>query len=416
MPTYGYRIFVVELYAGQKQTPIKFSETNEGHYRDVAAGLLRGMRDQTLVEERRGGHDAEPGPDGVDDVEGARDEEATDPYAGRKAMAVRLVHQQDELIYGEVLVGVFGDHETALEPPSLVEVSDDSDQGPEQGSDPDASTPPAGLDLKGRAPARRYRFVLNLPEDGKRGVLVVEDVNRSCPVDLLIRWLRQRSKAAAVPRSTAEAAGRAASAPAAWWRPRATAAVDDQQFNALLARGRLSKVELVKYRIAADGSRPTEDLRVVAPHPETRTRPEDLTALARRWYQDVQGRREARTQQTKPPRMSKDERAAAKADAEFLRQQTDREAAQEMAGLLGPEVAQIDYDDGWLVLEDDDRTKRVSPSRISELFTYVLGHDRRPSTLDFYSAARASALRLAQPLQLSLEWPKSLTLDDREVP
>ncbi len=51
-----------------------------------------------------------------------------------------------------------------------------------------------------------------------------------------------------------------------------------------------------------------------------------------------------------------------------------------------------------LVVEDAaEKTKRVSPSRISELFTYRVNRKRQPSPLEFYQAARGKALALPTP-------------------
>ena len=66
------------------------------------------------------------------------------------------------------------------------------------------------------------------------------------------------------------------------------------------------------------------------------------------------------------------------------------------------------------MLQDGDRTKRISPSRISELFTYEIDRERRPSNLDFYKADRSRAQRLANPLKLHLEWPATIAVEETE--
>lgn len=412
MPVYGYRLFVVQLFAGMARTPVDFSECGGKHYIDIATQLLKDMRGVTLVQPKRTDLAAD------EDVVEAEAQTTIDPLAGRKGLAVRVVHQEGALIYGEALVGTFGDHEAALAaPPELVEVPL-PDVGEDAG-EPEFLPPLASedIDLKGRAPARRFRFVLNLPAEGTLGALFVEDISRSCPVDLIVGWLRRRAKDAA-DATLAEVSEDATSAErrkaAAWWRLMATAAIDDQHFNEMLEQGHLNKVELVRHSIASDGTRGAEDLRLTAPRPEALTPADDLVQLAKDWYQVYKERRNKVIDGQPAKRLSKDERKAVKAQELEVKNQTDQEAAQEMAALLGNPVVDLSFDDGWLVLQDGDRTKRISPSRISELFTYEIDRERRPSNLDFYKAGRFRAQRLANPLKLHLEWPATIAVKETE--
>ena len=186
--------------------------------------------------------------------------------------------------------------------------------------------------------------MLNLPAEGKLGALFVEDISRSCPVDLIVGWLRRRAKDAADAR-LAEVSEDATSAErrevAAWWRPMATAAIDDLHFNQMLEQGHLHKVELVRHSIASDGTRGAEDLRLTAPRPEALTPADDLVQLAKDWYQVYKERRNKLIDGQPPKRLSRDERKALKAQEREVRNQTDQEAAQEMAALLGDPVVDL---------------------------------------------------------------------------
>lgn len=403
LTSYGYRIFVVDLFQGMSRKQIDFAHAGGRHYREVAVELLSAIRGRTVLDERR----REPG--AADVLEDATtpdiedDDPILDPLMGKRALSLELLHAQDAVVYGEVLVGKYGDHESALGAPQLVEVDDELSGEPE-----------LRLSLAGRAPARRFRFMVNLPNAGKFGIVVVEDISRSCPIDPLVRQLRYRSQdAAAAVKSAKPASGTSEpGATAPWWRPSVTPAIDDDHFSEMIRQGKLDRVELVRHSIGSDGQRSEEQFRLTASRPEALTSGAEFIALIREWVEDFRRRREGPRTQTK--RVSKEERAARDISERLERRQTDQEAAGAMAALLGENIQSIEFDDGWVVMKDGDRTKKVSPSRISELFTYELDRDRRPSDLDWYSAARTTALRLATPLRINLEWPATLDIPAQE--
>lgn len=399
MTNYGYRVFVLELFPGMGRKSVDFAKAGGSHYQTVAAGLLSGVRDRIVLDEKR-----RPGsgdPDILEEAGPASDSEPalSDPLIGKRALALEVLGVQETLLYGEVLVGKYGDHESALGAPQL-EADDDHDD----------EVPEPHLSLTGRAPARRFRFVFNFPATGKQGIVVVEDISRSCPIEAIVRLLRYRSQdsAKAAPAPSSDGPGPAKP----WWRPVVTAAVDDEHFNQMIEQGKLQRLELVRHRVASDGQRHQEELRLTAPRPEELTSGQELVALVRQWVE--QARRRHETPRARSKRRTKEERAAADLAEQQARRQNDQEAATAMAALLGEEVKSLDFDDGWLVVQDGDRTKKISPSRISELFTYQLQQDRRPSNLEWYRAARGTALRLATPLKINLEWPTELTVPGGE--
>lgn len=394
MPVFGYRVFVVDLFNGNARSSIDFSAAGDDgktHYKDVATELCHSMLGRTLVEHRP----ADPS----DDIAGD-ETSVVDPLLGGKALSVRRVHLQEHSLYGEILVGRFGDHETALSAPVLIDETD-AGTGDDVGS--------ADVSLAGRAPARRFRFVLTLPARGKRGVMIVEDISGTCPVDPLIRQLRQRSREESATRGRADPKH----VVPPWWRPSVTPAMDDAYFTDLVEQGKLNKVELVRHSVGGDGQRTQETLRVTAPNPSALSVAGQLKDLVGAWANDARSRRSLPTASKR--RRSKEERAEAKAADRARKLETDAGAAQVMAALLGDGLEGIDFDDGWIVLEDGNRTKKISPSRISELFNYVLNEDRRPSNLEWYEAARNKAQRLATPLALNLTWPPTLDLPEEEA-
>ena len=397
MTSYGYRIFVVDLFQGMSHKQIDFGHAGKQHYRQIIVELLSAIRGRTVLDERRREPDAVDEPEAAPTPDTEENHSDLDPLMGKRALALELLHAQDAVVYGEVLVGKYGDHESALGAPQLIEVDDEM-----------LSEPEKHLSLAGRAPARRFRFVINLPNAGKLGLVVVEDISRSCPIDPLVRQLRYRSQDAATAINSAKptSGAREPKVPAPWWRPSVTPAIDDDHFTEMIRQGKLDRVELVRHSVGSDGQRSNEQFRLTASRPEALTSGSEFIALIREWVEDFRSRREGPRTQAK--RLTKEERAARDVNKRLERRQTDQEAASAMAALLGENIESLDFDDGWVVMKDGDRTKKVSPSRISELFTYELDRDRRPSDLDWYSAARTTALRLATPLRINLEWPPTL--------
>jgi len=406
MPVHGFRLFVAELAPERGQSRVDFSECGERHYQDVVADTLGQMMDQTLVTAKRQDTPIDAG-DGSGD-----DDVPEDPLAGRKGFSLRKLRADGRLLYGEALVGTFGGHEEALEAPpegepELVEVS--------EASDTDTVQPPAGgLDLRRRAPARRFRFVLCLPEKGTQGILGVEDISGSCPRTLLRELInktaKDRADAALGAGATLAAVARQPKA-VSWWRLDITAALDEQHFKNMLDRGQLDRVELVRKAITSDGSREKTDLKVIAPILDATTKATAFIGLAKTWAEVARSRRRP---EGRRPRRSKEEREQEDAATRNAKLQSDRDGAGALAALVDPTVAQIEFDDGWLVVEDGEKTKKISPSRVSELFVYEINRKRQPTALEFYLEVRAKALALADPLQLALEWPASPSINDEE--
>lgn len=181
----------------------------------------------------------------------------------------------------------------------------------------------------------------------------------------------------------------------------------------MIEQGKLNKVELVRHSVGGDGQRRQETLRVTAPNPEALSVAGQFQELVERWVTSFRSRQSPEVVSRR--RRSKEERAEEQAAQRARRLETDAGAAREMAALLGEELKDIDFDDGWIVLNDGNRTKKISPTRISELFNYVLNEDRRPSNLEWYEAARNKALRLATPLKLSLTWPDTLDFSEEDA-
>jgi len=404
MPVFGYRVFIVELFNGTARMPVDFSAAGDDgktHYKDIVTDLLHTMQGKTLIEQRRAEPDDDAAPDGQDAA-------SSDRLLGGKALSIRKVHLQEQSLYGEMLVGRFGDHETALSAPVLVddtEADDDTEAGAESKIDQGSTD----VSLAGRAPARRFRFVLTLPVKGKKAVLVVEDISASCPVDPLVRQLRQHSREG----STARGRDDPKRGVLPWWRPSVTPAMDNAYFTEMIEQGKLNKVELVRHSVGGDGQRRQETLRVTAPNPEALSVAGQFQELVERWVTSFRSRQSPEVVSRR--RRSKEERAEEQAAQRARRLETDAGAAREMAALLGEELKDIDFDDGWIVLNDGNRTKKISPTRISELFNYVLNEDRRPSNLEWYEAARNKALRLATPLKLSLTWPDTLDFSEEDA-
>lgn len=150
-----------------------------------------------------------------------------------------------------------------------------------------------------------------------------------------------------------------------WWRLVAPDPLtDEEHLNQLLKSGRFSSVELVKLETTPDRKRAKEKFRLTAPHIE-KGLATDLAAITREWLAAKRGKLDV--------------------PAQF---DDDAEGARRLSAVIANGAQNIDFDDGWVLLEDDaGRTNKISPSRIAEVFTYTLSVDDRVSDIEFFRRA-----------------------------
>lgn len=302
MPAYGYRMFVVELREGRGRKAVDFAKCGDENYAVVLERLLGSLLGNVKVgTPRRAIEDVDETLEAAAPVD---DDDEDGPL--EKGWLVTHHERHGNTVYARVRYGIFGDHDQAL-----ARSGDDH------------------ADLKDKAPSREYRIALALPRSGLQGIMAVEDVGRSCPLDPTIKWLSQASKDEASP---------------GWrlsWRPM----MDSQQLRRLLEQGRLDKIELVKYAVGQDRSRNQRELVLTAPRLEGQWL-QDVSSKVLDWGRRYQQRRAGESDEQLP---------------------SDREAAQQLAAVLGQNVAGMDFDDGYVVVSQvAGGKKNISPSRVDQ--------------------------------------------------
>ncbi|MFE9640471.1 hypothetical protein ACFYOC_15785 [Nocardiopsis alba] len=267
----------------------------------------------------------------------------------RDKVVFRVVYAKKNfhIIQGEVLSGKVGSHDRA--------VSADEE-----------------LDISDKAPSRNYHFILALPAKGDKGILAVEDISRSCPVTPLVRWIKWASKQEQEEAKKTEEG-------ASWWRVSVKPISDEEHLREMIRQGRVEKIEVVKKSITSARMRDTDKFRISGPLPESAR--ERLMGLIRSWLK--------------------------KENSEEPRNVDPAENAKSMASILGPELESLDLDDGWVILKDQGgHSKRINPTRISEVFIYSQQTEHRIDGAGFYTEVRRVAKRLQAAERMTISWPE----------
>jgi len=216
------------------------------------------------------------------------------------------------------------------------------------------------VDLLGLAPSRGYRAMLVLPSQGDLGVLAVEDVARACPRDMVVKWLNAQVKRDAVSSGSTS------------WRISIKPMTDLDQL-ARLDRKSVERVEFRKHGIDRDGTTGQTGLAVTVSSGIDRSLGAKIKAKAKGWL----GQTDV----------------------------TDKLAARELAVLVGHNLEEVDFDDAWVVMSDEDVSmSKISPSRATDVFIYRIA-DTVPTDTAFARAAGDIARRLMKARELSIEWP-----------
>jgi hypothetical protein len=348
MTSYGYRLFSMQLTQGSSTKAVDFSKCNGEHFVNIAKRLLETLKDTAVGDPDRSSED---NPSLVEDPLNLG-------HFGESALQVLELTSVDYMIRGHAFAGIVGQHDRALAVPGVNQ----------------------DIDMRNHAAAREHRFILVFPESGDMGVAVMETIGRSCPIGSLQKWMAKRSRSDAFLRETQikEETGRQRSVP--WWRLRFRQMTDEARLRELLSNGKLEKIELTKKQVLPDRKRETEIFRLVSTSIE-KTVVDQVSRILSGWFQQ-------------------DRHVTENLDHTV----TSREGASQLATIFGDEVNNLDFDDGWIVIRDEGGQKRVSPDRMPDVFTYIIGQS--PSTDDeIYRRAGHKFLQLRQSSQIDLEWP-----------
>lgn len=270
---------------------------------------------------------------------------------GFPALRVEHVSVVDNTVRAKVWAGKVGSHEKAI------------------GDDADSDT-----DIADKAASNVFHVIFAFPDNGTTGILAVETIGRSCPVSSLTGWMKRKSREEAT-QGTSEGS---------WWRIKTKPIADEERLAEMIREGQAQKLVLIRNSVTPGRTREVRDVEITASLAVT-GRMDEALKVVRGWYRDT--------------RKATDESQPGVSTAQGVRQ---------LAAIVGPEVENMDLDDGWVAIQDPDgQIKRVRPNQMTEVFTYRLSEDRAPVTGEFYAAVRGTALGLQPAVMVAIEWPDS---------
>ncbi|MFJ1767838.1 hypothetical protein ACIOD2_46480 [Amycolatopsis sp. NPDC088138] len=356
--TYGYRLFKFELRDGFGRSPVNLSECAGEHYADIAIHLLQLLKSTQIGRPTLRNS---PAPEEENEISG----DEVDNVSGQKAFQVISATRVQRAIFGEVFAGLFSEYEVALGVPGRTE----------------------DRELGEHAPSKRFRFALVLPEDAVVGVLVVEVIGRVCPVDLLVRWLAYCSQQLALGAESDDEGydEPSTSRPKAikWWKPVAQPMMDNDRLQEIIKQGKFGSIELIKHEVQTDRTRRKTKFKLKAPSIDEGVA-QEVAAAIKGWFTE---------------RLSSE-------NEESRKLSTDKDGAKVLAAIFGESVQNLDFDDGWVQVEDEaGRKTNISPSRMSEIFTYPLSDGKKVDDATFYDQARVTFGCLATAAKIDVDWP-----------
>ena len=345
MTSYGYRLFSMQLTRGFGRKPVDFSECNGEHFVDIAERLLENLKNTVVGSPNL--RDDDPPLD-----------TSTPSWFGTPALQVLELNRGVNMIRADAFKGIFGQHNKALAIPGTS----------------------SDVDMTDLAAARVYRIILVFPESGDTGVAAMETIGRSCPIGLLQKWMARQSKSDSHlrERQIKDQTGRIERVP--WWKLNFRQMADEEHLQELITSGKLGKIQLAKMQVSPDRKREVEKFRLTSSRVEGALAVEIGRVLAD-WWERIR-----------------------RTDDHSQRIVTPKEGASQLAMILGEEVNDLDFDDGWIVIKDEGGEKKVRPSRMPELFTYFID-DLQPKRDEIYCRAREKFSRLRESSQIDVEWP-----------
>lgn len=266
----------------------------------------------------------------------------------QSVFVVTKVSKRGQHLVGEVRHGRPAGHDQALPAPDVANQ--------------------AVLDITDHSPTRLYRFAMLTPTPGEVGILGVESISGACPARYLVQWLRKWSMDWAEANTPAQEEKR-------WWKIRATPLGDPATLQEFIDNSDAEKIVVLSRGSGTSRLRKDEHFRIEAP---------------------VRSSQSARVKQTLAAALTVQGLAGSEA--------RDQQLATELAALLGDEFDDLDLDDGWVVLSNDEGGRRqVSPSRLPEVFNYPID-SRRPGQAGFLAAVREHAEALQSAINANLSW------------
>lgn len=355
MASFGYRLFTFRIAAGATgRKEINFKECSGEHYLDVVIRAMKALTQDTMISEPP----TKPGEQAI--TAGAAALAAGVNYADEPAFRVEDFQVVENTIRATIMSGKFGSHGKALS----------------------AGGPSADADISDKAPARHFRVVLTLPTSGTVGILGVESIVRTVPVTPLVKWLHWRSQQD-VEEQLVQGGSRTTS-----WRPMVKPLADYDRLLQMIRAGRVEGLELYKHYTDAARNKQVRKFKVTAPVLDEGMA-NRVAGVVRGWI-DGSATEDELTGQTPAPLT------------------TARDAAKQLAAIIGPEIVQLEADEGFVVLQEDDdsdKTRKISPTQMSEIFTYAQPSGLKTDTPSFYALVRMTAMRLQKAADIAVSWP-----------
>ncbi|MGV9713989.1 hypothetical protein ACWDTI_25395 [Gordonia sp. NPDC003424] len=222
--------------------------------------------------------------------------------------------------------------------------------------------------IKHLAPRRQFRGVYVLPPSQTEGVLALEVISRSCPVSYLQQWTNRWSQELVK-------ADKEIGVTSHYSRTRLNQMTDSGQVASLINDGKPEEIVLIEHAARGNGLPDVVQYRLSAPVREELT----VMGTVKKW---VRGGSNL----------------------------TKAEGLAEARALVGPQIAEVDFDDCYISVRHEGQVQHVRPDAYSELFTYDNRSEQRATT-EFYRRVhdKMASLGLARTMALDLDdWPTGL--------
>jgi hypothetical protein len=203
-----------------------------------------------------------------------------------------------------------------------------------------------------------------VPHTGDVALLGVETIGKMCPYIYFVRWATQWSR---------DFQGRldereplAGDKVRSWWRLKATSLGSKDQLLSFLKQGTVDEMVLINHYIDSQRDEIHERFRVTA---------------------KLHG-----------PKLWQRNKINSVFEVE-----SDGAFAKKLAEEFGYDIDQLDLDDGWIVVQTAAGPKKVSPSRLPDVFTYPVS-DHRPTMEEFLTEVKKQAIPLAKAIDASIDF------------
>ncbi|ORL15425.1 hypothetical protein [Prescottella equi] len=223
------------------------------------------------------------------------------------------------------------------------------------------------IDLTDIAPTRIYRVALFAPTTGEKGMMAFEQISNACPSKYFMKWLRRW-----IMDSATDPDGYTNPD---WRKLVAKPAMDPSLLKKYIEKANADTVVLVQQAVKGSRQRSSERFRIQAA---------------------VFGNQSAAVTQLVGQAIVGD----------MEEDGSDAQYAKELASVLGTDLAGLEFDDGWVVMDTESGPQHISPSRVPEIFFYPIGNER-PSEFRFRERTKVEILRIRRSVGATLamdEW------------